>query len=133
MFSVLRKIGLEYSVFVSTFHSGRVPSIPNWKMPSLYDFVESLIQEQDKLVQMGVIDTSKKLELLVTDSNNAQARGKHKGMDTKNIDSKPKENHDSSNGASSSKKKKKFEKTRCTYYMRGFHPESQCMKKTIDQ
>ena len=28
---VLSKIGSEYSVFVSTFHSGRV-SIPNWKM-----------------------------------------------------------------------------------------------------
>ena len=55
---VLRKLGSQYSIFVSTFHSGSA-SIPNWKMPSLYDFDESLIQEQDKLVQMGVIQTSK--------------------------------------------------------------------------
>ena len=46
---------------------------------------------------------------------------------------KPKENHRSSDGASGSKKKKKFEKTRCPYCMRGFHPERKCMKKTIDQ
>ena len=51
---VLSKIGSEYSVFVSTFHSERT-SIPNWKIPSLYAFVESLIQEKDKLVQMGLI------------------------------------------------------------------------------
>ena len=52
--SVMSKIGLEFPVFVSTFHSGRA-SIPNWKMPSLDPFVESLIQDQDKLFQMGVI------------------------------------------------------------------------------
>ena len=52
--SVLRKLGSEYFVFVFNFHLGRV-SIPNWKMPSLDGFVESLIQEQAKLVQMGVI------------------------------------------------------------------------------
>ena len=58
VFSVINNLGSEYSIFVSTFHSER-DSIPNWKMPSLDAFVESLIQEQDKLVQMGVIQTSK--------------------------------------------------------------------------
>ena len=52
--SVLIKLGSQYSVFVSTFHFGRT-SIPNWKIPSLDDFDESLIQYQDKLVQMGVL------------------------------------------------------------------------------
>ena len=37
--SVLSNIGSKYSVFVSTFHSRR-SYIPNWKMPSLYAFVE---------------------------------------------------------------------------------------------
>ena len=82
---------------------------------------------------MGVIQTSKNQALLMKDSNNAQARGKHKGKDPKATDSKPKENHRSSKGALVSKKKKKFEKTRCPYCMRGFHPKSQCMTKTIDQ
>ena len=102
-------------------------------MPSLDDFVESLVQEKDKLVQMGVIHTSKNQALLVTDSNNVQAREKHKGKETKSTDSKPKENQISSDGASGSKKKKKFKKTKCPYCMRGFHPERQCMKKTIAQ
>ena len=100
-------------------------------MPSLDAFVESLIQEQDKLVQMGVIKTSKNQTLLMLDSNNVQYKGKHKGKEPKATDSKPKDNQRSSEGASGSKKKKKFEKTRCPYYMRGFHPKSQCMKKTI--
>ena len=70
---------------------------------------------------------------MVRDSNNEQERGKHKGKETKKIDSKPKEKQESSDGALGSKKKKKFEKTKCPYCMRGFHPESHCMKKTIDQ
>ena len=61
---------------------------------------------------MGVIQTSKNQALLVTESNNVQARGKHKGKETKNNDLKPKENQRSFDGASGSKKKKKFEKTR---------------------
>ena len=68
MNSLLSNLGSEYSVFVSTFHSIR-ESIPSWKMPSLDAFVESLIQEQDKLVQMGVIQTSKNQALFMTDLN----------------------------------------------------------------
>ena len=49
---------LRVLVFVSTFHSGRV-SIPNWRMPSLDVFAKYLTQEQDKLIQMGVLQTSK--------------------------------------------------------------------------
>ena len=71
---VLSKIGSEYPVFVSTIHFKRDP-IPNWKMPSLDDFIESLIPEQDKLVKMGVIEASKNQALLMTDSNNAQSKG----------------------------------------------------------
>ena len=73
---------------------------------------------------MGVIQTSKNQALLVTDSNNAQERGKQKGKETKNIDSNPKDNYQYFSGASGSKKKKKFEKTKCTYCIRGFHLES---------
>ena len=129
--SILNNFGSKYSIFISTFHFGRA-SIPNWKIHSLDAFAKSLIQEQDKLVQMGVIQTSKNQALLVAESNNGQARGKHKRKETKNSDSNPKENKKSSDGALGSKKKKKFEKTRCPYYMRGFHPESQCMNNTID-
>ena len=121
----------EYSVFVLIFHSGRA-SIPNWKMPSLDSFSESLIQEQEKLLQMGVIKTSKYQSFLVTDSTKAQAKGKSKGKEPKAVDSKPKENQKTSEGARGFKKKKKFEKKMCPYCMRGFHPEDSCMKNQVD-
>ena len=98
--------------------------MPNWKIPSLDSFVESLIQEKDKLVQMGVIQTSKNQALLMKKSNNTQVRGNPKGKFPKATDSNPKENHRSFEGASGFKKKKKFEKNICPYCMRGFHQES---------
>ena len=85
MLLVLRKVGTEYSVFIFILHYGRA-STPNWNIPSLDYFVEFLIQEQYKLVQMGVLQIYKSLTLLVTYSNNAQKRGKHKGKETKNTD-----------------------------------------------
>jgi hypothetical protein len=43
--TILSKIGLEYSVFVSTFHLVRLASGATWKMTSLKVFIESLTQE----------------------------------------------------------------------------------------
>ena len=56
--AILSKLGLDYSVFVSTFHTGKL-TIPNWKMLSLNAFIESLTNEHDKLVQMGIMRYSK--------------------------------------------------------------------------
>ena len=39
--SILLKLGPKFSVFVSTFHSGKL-TLGNWKMPSLASFMESL-------------------------------------------------------------------------------------------
>ena len=39
--SILSKLGPEYSVFVSTFHSSKLTA-RNWRMPALEDFMESL-------------------------------------------------------------------------------------------
>ena len=57
----------------------------------------------------------------------------HVECDILHLNLKPKESQKCSEGALGSKKKKKFEKTKCPYCMRGFHPEIQCMKKNIDQ
>ena len=82
---------------------------------------------------MGVIKTSKYQDVLVTDSNKAQAKGKSKKKDPKADISKPKHNQQTFEGASDSKKKKKFKKKMCPYCMRGFHLEYSCMKKQVDQ
>ena len=74
---------------------------------------------------MGVIETSKDQALLVTESSKVQAKGKSNKKETKAAYL----NQQTFERASSSKKKKK----KCPYYMRGFHPEDSCMKKTLDQ
>ena len=42
--SILSKLGLEFSVFVRTFHSGKI-TLRNWKMPGLEKCMDSLTQE----------------------------------------------------------------------------------------
>ena len=114
-------------MFVSIFHS-KQEIFPDWKDPSLDSFSESLIKEQHKLIRMGVIKTSKDQYILVFYSSKVQAKGKSKNKEPKEADSNPKQNQQTFEGASSSKKKNK----KCPYYMRGFHPEASCMKKTLN-
>jgi hypothetical protein len=63
--TILSKLGLEYSVFVSTFHSTRLASGATYKMPSLEVFIESLTQEKNKLINMGKIKGPKAHALVV--------------------------------------------------------------------
>ena len=65
--TILSKLGPDYSVFVSTFHATKLTARA-WKMPSLADFMESLTQEQDKLVMMGTIKPSKDQAMVAGDS-----------------------------------------------------------------
>jgi hypothetical protein len=53
--TILSKLGPEFFVFVSTFHIVRFPYGATWKMPSLEEFIESLTQEQTKVINMGAI------------------------------------------------------------------------------
>jgi hypothetical protein len=48
--TILAKLGLEYIVYVSNFHFGRCILGENWKMPTMAQFIESLTQEQTKLI-----------------------------------------------------------------------------------
>ena len=75
-------------------------------MPSLDVFIESLIQEQDKLIQMGALKSSINHDILDRESNNTSSKGKKNGKDKKNTKSKPKENLNPSDEASCSKKDK---------------------------
>ena len=64
--AILSKLGPDYSVFVSTFHATKLTTRA-WKIPSLADFMESLTQEQDKLVMMGTVKPSKDQDLVSRD------------------------------------------------------------------
>ena len=89
-------------------------------------FSESLIKEQDKLIRMGVIQTSKDQDLLVTNSSKEKEKEKSKKKEPKEADLNPKPNQQASERPSNSKKKK-FEKNLCPYYAKGFHLEYHCM------
>jgi hypothetical protein len=63
--TILSKLGPEFSVFISIFHSVRFTSRATWKMPSLEDFIESLTQEKTNLINMGKIKGPKAHALTV--------------------------------------------------------------------
>ena len=92
--------------------------------------MESLTQEQDKLVLMGTIKPSKDRALVVGDSKvNSKENKKAKNpLDKKGDKSKSQE--ESSNSKKKFQKKKgKGEGSKCAYYGKGFHLERSCMKK----
>ena len=65
--AILLNLGHDYSVFFLTFHATKLTARA-WKMPKLAKFMESLTQEQDKLVMMGTIKPSKYQALVFGDS-----------------------------------------------------------------
>ena len=69
--AILSKLGADYSIFVSTFHAGKLTT-PGWKMPSLNAF----ISEHDKLVQMGIIRSSCDQDLHVSGPKDLKGKGK---------------------------------------------------------
>ena len=133
LLSILSKIGPEYSVFVSTFHSVRLTSEKNWTMPTLDAFTESLSQEQDKIISMGKIKGSKAHALaLHAGSHNPKQRSKSKDKGKAHANPKKEGNDKPFNDTSRSKGEKWKKMDKCTYCQKGFHPEFSCMKKQID-
>jgi hypothetical protein len=57
IYLILSNIGNAYSMFVSTFYTMQEALGVAYKKPSLGNFCDSFIREQDKLVQLGVINT----------------------------------------------------------------------------
>jgi hypothetical protein len=76
--TILSKLGPEFSVLVSTFHTIRFASRATWKMPSLEDFIESLTQEKTKLINMGTIKGPRAHALTMHDGNHKYQKSKDK-------------------------------------------------------
>ena len=70
---ILSKIGADYSIFFSTFRAGKLIT-PGWKIPTLNAFIESLIEEHDKLLQMGIIRSSRDRALLSPGPKNPKGK-----------------------------------------------------------
>jgi hypothetical protein len=76
--TILFNIGIELSVFISKFHTIRFSSGPTCKMPSLEDFIESMTQEQTKLINMGTIKGPRAHVIVVHDGNQKYHKYKDK-------------------------------------------------------
>ena len=131
-------LGADYSVFVSTFHAGKLTT-PGWNIPSLNAFIESLISEHDKLVQMGIIRPSRDQALYASGPKYLKGKGKQqKNPKTKFESPKPKvenKQHEEPSGSKKNKSKGHHgkEKVKCSYCGKGFHPEHACMKNKLDE
>jgi hypothetical protein len=130
--TILSKLGPKYSVFVSTFHSIRFASGSTWTMPSLEVFIESLAQEQNKLINMGKIKGPKVHALTLQDGSIHQYhKYKYKYKMKAHANSKKEGYSKPFNDASESKGGKGRKGEKCTYFHKGFHLEYTCMKKHI--
>ena len=107
-------------------------------MSSLNAFIESLTNEHDKLVQMGIIGSSKTQALFIGGPKATNGKGNQKNQKTKFDAPKPKEKHQQQDEPSCSRKNKHKgkegkEKIKCSYYERGFDLEISCMKRQLDE
>jgi hypothetical protein len=123
--TISSNLGPEFSVFVSTFHTVRFPSGATWKMPSLEDFIESLTQEQTKLINMGTIKGPRAHALTFHDGSHKYQKSKDKYKLKAHAHLKKEGYPKPFTDASRSKGEK------CTYCHKGFHSESTCMQKQI--
>ena len=100
---------------------------PNWKIPTLDAFIQSLTYENDKLIQMGIIQSAKDRTLLAGGGKVVNSKGKQR-------DESPMKKEQSKEplGLKRSKKNGKG-KVLCYYYGRGFHSESSCMRRQLDE
>jgi hypothetical protein len=130
--TILSKLGPEFSVFVSTFHSVKFAFGAIWKMPSLEDFIKYLTQEQTKLINMGKIKGLKVHALTVQDGRHQYQKSKDK-YKRKSHANPIKEGYSKPfTDASVAKGGKGRKGEKCTYFHKGFHPESACVQKQID-
>ena len=99
-------------------------------MPKLVEFMESLTQEQDKLVMMRTIKPSKEQDLVAGDSK-VDSKGKKKAKNTPDQKRYKSNSQEEPLGSKKNfqKKKNKGEMSKCADYNKGYHTEISCMKK----
>ena len=100
-------------------------------MPTLAGFMESLTEEQDKLVQMETIKESKDKFLAMGVLN--ASKGKQKEKNSKQSKKRKLDKAKTTNGGSNppqDKDKNGKKKSKCTYFHKGWNQNSSC-KNTI--
>ena len=117
--AILSKLGPNCSVFFFSFHATKLTARA-WKMTKLAEFMESLTQEQDKLVMMGTIKPSKYQALVSGDSRvDSKSKKKDKNPPTQKRDKNKSEEDPQGSKKNSQKKKNKGEMSKCAYCSQG--------------
>jgi hypothetical protein len=130
--TILSKIGPELSVFISTFQSVKFTSRSTWKMPSLKEFIEAPTQEQTKLIKMGTIKYPRAHALTMHDGSQKYQKYKDKYKQKSHAHSKKEGYTKPFTDAFESKGEKGRKGEKSSYYHKGFHLESTCLKNKID-
>jgi hypothetical protein len=130
--TILSNLGPKFFVFVSTFYSVIFTSRATWKMPSLEDFIESLTQEQTKLINMGTIKGPRAHALTMHDGSQKYQKSKDKDKQKSHAHPKKEGYTKPFTDVVGSKGEKGRKREKCSYCHKGFHLESTCMKQQID-
>jgi hypothetical protein len=96
-------------------------------MPSLEEFIESLIQEKTKLINVGKIKGPKVHALIVQYGSHKYHKSKDKDKRKSHANLKKEGYSKPFTDASGSKGGKGRKGEKCTYCHKGFHPKSTCM------
>jgi hypothetical protein len=81
--SILSKLSLDYFVFVSSFYTSNMTMGATWKIPPMDAFIESLIHEKYKFINMGALKNSKSHVLAIHERNQdkQERQGEIKGKE----------------------------------------------------
>jgi hypothetical protein len=132
IYIILSKLGSAYFVFVSTFYAIRDALATAYKNPTLESFCVTLIRKQDKIVQLGVINTtSTSNKALVAQQNNKSKNPKKQHPRHNKQNKGPKLSQPTSvpNGDKEEKSKNKKTNRHCYFCGKDGHVETKCFKK----
>jgi hypothetical protein len=133
IYLIISKLGNAYFVFVSTFYSIREALGKDYQKPTLESFRATLIREEDKFVQLAVINTAgTSNKALVTQQKDKPKNPKkqHPRYNKKKYKGpKPTQTTSAPNGDKGAKYKNKKTNRHCNFCDKYFHDESKCFKK----
>jgi hypothetical protein len=133
IYLILSKLGNAYSMFVSTFYAIQEVVGAAYQKPTLENFCDSLIREQDKLVQLGVINTagtSNKALVVHQKDKPKNPKKQHPHHNNKQYKGpKPTQTTFAPNGDKGAKYKNKNTNRHCNFCDKDGHDESKCFKK----
>jgi hypothetical protein len=133
IYIVISKLGSAYYVFISTFYVMREALGKAYKRPTLESFCVSLIREEDKLVQLGVINiagtSNKALVAQHKDKPKYPKKKHHRYNNKQHKGPKAAQTSSAPNGDKGEKYKSKNTNRHCNFCDKDGHDESKFFKK----